>query len=80
MSSAHRPDEFGRLRVRDVDTGHERTIHADELPHGNYQVLAGPASDLSGDPLPVKFASHKSLSSPTTRGQQADSKKENDHA
>ena len=50
------PDEFGRLRVRDRDTGHERTIHAAELPHGNYTVLNQRASDRSGDPLPPKHA------------------------
>ncbi|HEY9354187.1 MAG TPA: hypothetical protein VIP28_13085 [Nocardioides sp.] len=50
------PDEFGRLRVRDRDTGHERTIHAGELPHGNYTVLDRRASDRSGDPLPPKHA------------------------
>ena len=51
------PDEFGRLRVKDRDTGHERTITASELPHGNYTVLKQRASDRSGDPLPPKHAS-----------------------
>ncbi|HEY9353406.1 MAG TPA: hypothetical protein VIP28_09160 [Nocardioides sp.] len=50
------PDEFGRLRVRDRDTGHQLTIHAGELPHGNYTVLNQRASDRSGDPLPPKHA------------------------
>ena len=69
------PDEYGRLRVRDIDTGHERTIHAAELAHGNYTPLPEPASHpLTGDPLPANL---KSLSGPTNRGQQADSKKEN---
>lgn len=56
-SASPTPDEFGRLRVRDRDTGHERTIHAGELPHGNYTVLDRRASDRSGDPLPPKHAS-----------------------
>ena len=72
------PDEFGRLRVRDLDTGHERSINASQFAHGRYQVLDAPASHL-GDPLPPKF--HEPLSKPvestTTRGQQADLKKEN---
>lgn len=51
------PDEFGRLRVRDRDTGHERTIQAAELPHGRYTVLNQRATDRSGDPLPPKHAS-----------------------
>lgn len=50
-------DEFGRLRVRDRDTGHERTIQAAELPHGRYTVLNQRATDRSGDPLPPKHAS-----------------------
>jgi hypothetical protein len=74
-------DEYGRFRVRDLDTGHERSVHEGELGHGNYEVLAEPASNLSGDPLPVKLASSKSLSGQSiNRGQQADSKKENDDA
>lgn len=68
------PDEFGRLRVRDVDTGHERTIHAAEFGHGRYIVLDTPASDVCGDPVPPVL---KFLSEPTNRGRQADSKKEN---
>lgn len=69
------PDEYGRLRVLDADTGHELTVHVSGLPHGNYEVLDKPASHaLTGEALPPV---HKSLSSPTQRGQQADSKKEN---
>lgn len=69
-------DEYGRLRVRDKDTGHERSIHEAEFGHGNYVVLDQPASHpLTGEPLPPKH--HEFLSGPTTRGQQADSKKEN---
>lgn len=70
------PDEYGRLRVLDVDTGHERTIHTAEFGHGNYEVLDEAASDICGDPLPTLLGTHKSLSGPT-RGQQAVSKKEN---
>ena len=81
------PDEFGRLRVRDEDTGHERSIPAAELPHGNYAVLDEPASDpVTSDPVPPKLppehAPPKSLSRSTTpnSGQQAGSVKENDDA
>lgn len=74
------PDDYGRFRVKDLDTGHERTVHAAELGHGNYEVLDEPASDLAGDPVPVKLATHESLSGPTTSGQSADSKKENTDA
>lgn len=80
MSKQPTPDEYGRLRVRDADTGHERTIHAAEFGHGNYTALSEPASDVSGDPIAPKLAAPKSLSGPTNRGQQADSKKENDDA
>lgn len=77
------PDEFGHLRVRDTDTGHERTIPTAELDHGNYEVLSAPASDLSGDPLPPKHAAPKSPSraveSTTNSGPKADTSKENDH-
>lgn len=75
------PDEYGRIRVRDLDTGHERTIHAAEYGHGNYLALDEPASDICGDPVPQKLAvTPESLSGPTNRGQQADSQKENDDA
>lgn len=49
------PDEFGRLRVTDKDTGHKRSIHAAELPHGNYTVLKQDASLPNGDPVPTEF-------------------------
>lgn len=73
------PDEFGRLRVRDDDTGHERSIDAATFSRGNYTVTSGPASTVTGDPVPPKLAT-KPLSGSTNRGQQADSKKENDDA
>lgn len=77
MPKSPEPDEYGRLRVKDVDTGHVRSIPAHELPHGNYEVLRKPASDLSGNPLPVEHAVHESLSvEPTNTGQSADIKKE----
>lgn len=56
------PDEYGRYRVRDLDTGHERTINAVELPHGNYEVLKDPASDpATGVPVPEKLAAGKPI-------------------
>lgn len=73
--STPEPDEFGRLRVRDGDTGHELSIPASGLPHGNYTVLDGPASDSGGDELPPKHATPKPLSRSTSNpnsGQQAD--------
>lgn len=73
-----KPDAYGRFRVRDKDTGHSRTIHAEELPHGNYEVLKSPASDVCGDPLPVEYAAAPSSPvEPIHSGQQADPKKEN---
>lgn len=76
MPSKHpEPDQFGRLRVRDEDTGHEYSINAVALAHGNYTVLSEAASTLGGDPLPPV---HKSLSN-TISGQSADTKKENDN-
>lgn len=65
-----KPDEFGRLRVTDKDTGYKRSIPASALPHGNYTVLKQPASDINGDPLPPEFPES------TTSGQQAEPKKE----
>lgn len=45
------------VRVRDKDTGHIRSVHADEVPHGNYVVLDEPAVDpITGDPLPPVLA------------------------
>lgn len=42
-----------RIRVKDKDTGHERTIGRQELPHGNYQELKADAVDpLTGLDLP----------------------------
>lgn len=69
------PDEFNRLRVRDKDTGHEFSIHAEALPHGNFTVLNEDASDAGGYPLPVKHH-HKSAVETTTSGQSADPSKE----
>jgi len=71
MPKTPEPDEFGRLRVRDEDTGTERTIHAAELPHGNYTVLTDAASDATGNPVPP---AHKSPVETTNSGQKAESK------
>lgn len=66
------PDEYGRYRVRDEDTGHELTIHAAALPHGRFTVLNEPATDpLTGEPVPTV---HKSPVETTTSGQQAETK------
>jgi hypothetical protein len=47
------PDQFGRLRVLDQDTGHVLTINAIGFPHGNYVVVDEPASDpVTGLPVP----------------------------
>ncbi|MCL2611948.1 MAG: hypothetical protein FWD95_01810 [Nocardioidaceae bacterium] len=66
------PDAFGRLRVRDEDTGYDRTIAAHRLHLGHYTVLDEPASTPTGMPRPDDY--HESLSSPSTDGQQAESK------
>lgn len=72
------PDEFGRYRVLDKDTGTKRSILASELPHGNYTVLSEAASDpVTGVVVPPTFGiARESLSSPTNSGQSADTKKE----
>lgn len=63
--STPQPDEFGRFRVTDKDTGHKRSIHATELPHGNYTVLKQPASDpLTGDALPPEYADTAASATP----------------
>ena len=64
------------VRVKDGDTGHEVSIPESALPHGNYTVLDEPAVDVGGEPLPPKFGNPKSLSSKSTGGQQAETKKE----
>lgn len=81
MPKSPEPDEFGRLRVRDKDTGHVRSIPNHELPHGNYEVLKAAASDLNGDPLPVVHAAapESPVEPVTTSGQSADPKKEQVH-
>lgn len=45
-------DQFGRYRVRDLDTGHVLTVGAAGLAHGRFEVLDEAASDVSGDALP----------------------------
>ncbi|UUW88401.1 hypothetical protein [Pimelobacter simplex] len=79
-TKAPQPDEHGRHRVRDLDTGHELTIHAAALPHGRYQVLDQLASDeLSGQPLPpVHAGTPESPVEPTTSGQEAENKEKLD--
>ena len=64
------------VRVTDKDTGHRLSIRRSALPHGNYTELKQDAVDLSGDPLPPEFHAIKPLSSHTTTGQSADTKKE----
>ena len=62
-----------RLRVKDKDTGHHRTIAASALPHGNYEVLKSAAVDpVTGDDVPPKYAD-KPVG---TSGQKADTTKE----
>ncbi|QSR25522.1 hypothetical protein CFH99_07780 [Nocardioides aromaticivorans] len=70
------PDEFGRLRVRDEDTGHELSINAPSLPHGNYTVLDERASDpISGEALPAVHGTPKSpVETTTNSGRQAENK------
>ena len=71
------PDEFGRYRVTDKDTGHRRSVFASQLTHGNYTVLKQDASDpATGEALPPEHEAIKPLSSATTSGQSADPKKE----
>lgn len=62
-----------RLRVKDKDTGYDRTISESELPHGNYQVLKQDAVDINGDDLPPDF--HLDDATPATPAEQK--KKEN---
>lgn len=72
------PDEFGRYRVTDRDTGHRLSIPASALPHGNFNVLKQPASDpVSGAALPPEYGVLESLSN--NSGQQADTPKEKAH-
>lgn len=82
MSEDVTPDEFGRYRVTDKDTGHKRSIKASQLPHGNFTVLKQPASDpLTGEALPPEFNATKAALAPdsapaSTSGQPAATPKE----
>lgn len=70
------PDQFGRYRVLDKDTGHRLSIHAAALPHGNYEVLDEAAShESTGEPLPPV---HKTAVETNPSGQQAENKEELD--
>jgi hypothetical protein len=68
------PDEFGRYRVTDHDTGHRITVTGTQVLHGNFTVLKQPASDATGEPLPPEFNAVQSSAS--TTGQSAATKKE----
>lgn len=72
------PDEHGRLRVLDEDTGHRYSIPASRLHLGRYSVLDEPASTAAGDPMPpVHAAGGPGPVEPTTdTGQQAGTPKE----
>ena len=64
------PDAYGRLRVRDKDTGHVLTLSAVGAAHGNYVVLDEPASDATGSPLPPEH--HRFPVEPTNSGPEAE--------
>jgi hypothetical protein len=66
-----------RIRVKDKDTGHERTIAEHMLPHGNYQVLKRDAVDpATGEDLPPVYSTDSPSSGESTAGQKATEKKE----
>jgi hypothetical protein len=44
-----KPDEFGRYRVIDADTGHEYSTS--NYIRGAHKIADGPASDVSGNPV-----------------------------
>ncbi|GAB3776773.1 hypothetical protein FB382_004395 [Nocardioides ginsengisegetis] len=62
-------------RVKDKSTGHKFTVIASAVDEDAMQVLKQDAVDVVGEPLPPEYA-HESLSSPTTSGQTATTKKE----
>lgn len=64
-------DEYGRYRV-ETDAGAKLSIQRQPLP--SEKVLDEPASDVSGEALPVEYP--KSAAKNTTSGQQADTQKE----
>lgn len=61
------------LRVKDKDINVVRTIHAEELPHGNYEVLKGEDTHhaVTGDMLPPE----RSTNSASTSGPKAEKEK-----
>jgi hypothetical protein len=75
-AEAPKPDQFGRYRVLDKDTGHQLSIHAEALPHGNYEVLDEAASNpATGEPLPPV---HQTAVETNPSGQEAENKEELD--
>lgn len=77
MPTTPEPDAFGRFRVLDKDTGDKWSPTVSQFPHGNFEVLDEPASDVAGDALPPEYPAPKSAAkSTTTSGQQADTQKE----
>jgi hypothetical protein len=76
VAEAPKPDRFGRFRVLDKDTGHQLSIHAEALPHGNYDVLDEAASNpATGEPLPPV---HQTAVETNPSGQEAENKEELD--
>lgn len=68
-----------RIRVRDNDTGHERTIAAHLLPHGNYEVLTSAAVDpRTGEDVPPVFG-RKPAEKPAEPAPPRDGVKETGH-
>lgn len=48
-------DPTERIRVKDKDTGYDRTVPRSELALGNYQELKQDALDASGADLPPDY-------------------------
>lgn len=79
MSKAPKADEFGRLRVRDKATGHERSIRAESFRSDRQVVVNEPASEEhTGVILPPKFSVESVEPTTTESGQQAEKKENGD--
>lgn len=76
MSAAKpKPDEFGRIRARDKDTGHVRSVSELEFAvGGNYEVADGDASSPNGLPVPADTSKPLSSKATPNSGQKAENK------
>lgn len=76
LDAEPQPDAHGRVRVRDLDTGHAITVAAHLVGRGRYVVLDEPASDpITGLPIPPEH-NRFPVEPITTSGQEAENQEQ----